>query len=38
MNHTMELIQENIQEEFNVLELNMIRDSIEKMAKMNQMA
>ena len=32
----MELIQENIQEEFNVLELNMIRDSIEKMAKMNQ--
>jgi hypothetical protein len=36
----MELIQENIQDdiqkEFNVLELNMIRDSIEKMEKMNQ--
>jgi hypothetical protein len=32
----MELIEEDIKEEFNILELNMIRDSIEKMTKPNQ--
>jgi hypothetical protein len=32
----MDLIQEVVKEEFNILELNMIRDSIEKMTKPNQ--
>jgi hypothetical protein len=32
----MDLIQEVVKDEFNILELNMIRDSIEKMTKPNQ--
>lgn len=32
----MDLIQEVVKQEFNILELNMIRDSIEKMTKPNQ--
>jgi len=32
----MDLIQEVVKEEFNILELNMIRDFIEKMTKPNQ--